>query len=1077
LRIFSLLTLILYARKSGIYHFFVMKHKYQSAGFGHLAFVLFLALSGLVTGSATAQNQNPGTYNFGKITRTYNSVANSTGAVPTLTGNPDEGYYNSLPLGFTFRYAGVDYTTAAASTNGWLTLGQNLSDAAPTNNLTTGAVRPVLAPLWDDLQMNAGGFYYLTQGSAPNRVFVAEWNNVRWSKNAALGIGCLSAQVRLYEGSNRIEFAYRQATGDLNAPSASIGLAGVGTGNFLSLNGTGASPTASTTVETTNLGAKPATGQTYTFTPATASSTNTSLASYSFSAASGTYVSLQPNTPLSGGTDDDGYYNGLPIGFTFRLAGVDYTTASASTNGWMLLGQNIPNAIGIYGYNNDLDGNSPARSNNGLYPVLAPLWDDLSMGSGAFYYFTSGSAPNRIFTVEWYNAKWNYLAANPAISFQVRLYEGSNRIEYGYRQESGTLGSDETLGASIGLSLGAGANNFMSLSSSGTAPTLSYTTETNNITTKPATGQVYSFTPTVLASSAGTFTSIATTGTAATRTGTVDEGAYNNLPLGFTFQHAGSAYTTASASTNGWLTFGQNITDYEPSNDLASTSNGALRPLLAPLWDDLSMQGGNVYYQTTGTTPNQVCTIEWTNARWSKTATNSVVSFQVKLYEADGRLEYVYRRDATAPAGASGSVGLSSALGSYWSLANTSTAPTLSSTASTNNLAGRPTTGQVYTFYRLNMTLANSNSTYTNGIPLSGGTSDDGYYNGLPIGFPFTYANGDHTTVSVSTNGWLTFGQNITASTPTNNLGTGGLRPLLAPLWDDLSMAKGSVYYQTTGTAPYRVFTVEWYNALWEKGAANPTLSFEVKLYETSNRIEFVYRPEAGAQTLTSQSASIGIAGVATGAGNFLALDNTSTSATASSETSPTTLSGRPASAQIYGFAPGNINPLPVRLVSFAGQARGRDAELHWRTAQELNNDHFELERSADGRRFETVATIAGAGTSSQPQAYQHRDAGALLPGLARYYRLRQVDVDGSASYSPVVVLSAAATTALQLFPNPAHGSVQLLGAAAPTAELRDLQGRLLRTFATNAPLELHGLAAGVYVVQCDGRSVKLVVE
>lgn len=1053
-----------------------MKNRPITLNLPFLAFVLLFLFGSLLSGTANGQSQNPGTYNFGKITRTYTSVANSTGAVPTLTGNPDEGAYNALPIGFTFRFAGVDYTSASASTNGWLTFGQNITDYAPTNNLATGTTRPVLAPLWDDLHMNAGGFYYLTQGSAPTRVFVAEWNNIRWSKDAAAGIGCLSMQVRIYEGSNRIEYVYRQAVGVLDAPSASIGLAGVAGNNFRSLDGTGPSPTASTATETTTLSDKPATGQTYTFTPSSPTATNTSVGSYAFGSGSGTYNSLQPNTPLSGGTDDDGYYNGLPIGFTFQLAGVNYTTASASTNGWMLLGQNIPDAVGRYGYTNDLDGASSGSgsSNSGLYPVLAPLWDDLTMGSGAFYYFTSGSAPNRVFTAEWYNAKWDYTASNPAISFQLRLYEGTNRIEYGYRQEAGAVANTS---ASIGMSIGAG--NFLSLSDAGTAPTVSYTNETANIAAKPATGQAYSFTPAVLTSSAGTFTSISGTGTAATRTGTVDEGAYNALPVGFTFSHAGGSYTTVSASTNGWLTFGQNITNYEPANDLASPTNGALRPLLAPLWDDLSMVGAtaNLYYLTSGTAPNRVLTVEWTNARWSNAATGAVISFQAKLYEGTNRIEYVYRRDGTAPNGASGSIGLSPVLGSYLALDATTTTPTASGTTNTTSLNQRPNTGQTYAFTLLPQTLAASNTTYTNGIPLSGGTTDEGYYNSLPIGFSFNYANGDHSTVSVSTNGWMTFDQNITAPTPGNSLSMAGLRPLLAPLWDDLSMAQGSVYYQTTGTAPYRVFTVEWYNVLWQKAAAAPTLSFEVKLYETSNRIEFVYRTEAGTQTTSAQSASIGITGTATGAGNFLSLNNTSTTATAQNATSNNTLTGRPVSAQIYGFSPGTINPLPVKLVSFTGKAHGFDANLSWQTAQELSNDRFELERSADGREFGPVATIAGHGTTSQPQYYAHTDAGALQAGHVVYYRLRQVDTDGTAAYSPVVALAPANKVPLQLYPNPARAEVQLLGASDATARILDLTGRVLRTLPTAQPLDLHGLAAGVYLVQCGNNTVRLQVE
>jgi hypothetical protein len=637
------------------------------------------------------------------------------------------------------------------------------------------------------------------------------------------------------------------------------------------------------------------------------------------------------------------------------------------------------------------------------------------------------------------------------------------------------------------MSLGAGAHNFLSLNNAGAAPTLSYTTETTNIASKPATGQVYAFTPalTRLVASAGTFTSIATTGTAATRTGlSADEGYYNGLPVGFSFPYAGGTHTTVSASTNGWLTFGQNISNAAPSNDLAATTNTALRPLVAPLWDNLSMQGGNLYYSTTGTAPNRILTVEWNNARWAATATAGVVSFQVKLYENTGRIEYLYQPEAGTPTGGlSASIGLSTAPGVYQSLNGTGTAPTASSTVNTTTLSSRPAAGQTYAFYPLNMALAASNSTYTNGIPLSGGTPDEGYYNGLPIGFAFNFANGDHTTVSVSTNGWLTFGQNITDAASTNNLRNGGLRPLLAPLWDDLSMAQGSVYYQTTGAAPNRVFTVEWYNVLWDKGAAAPTLSFEVKLYETENRLEFVYRPEAGADNAAAQSASIGIAGPDNGNGNFLALDNTSTSANAQNNALNNNLTGRPAAAQIYGFSPGNVNPLPVELVSFTGQTQGHDALLHWKTAQEMKNDHFVLERSGDGLVFDPVATIAGVGTTTQPQAYMYRDAGGLPIGQPVYYRLRQVDHDGTASYSPVVVLQAGEVAAIQLYPNPARDEALLVGAAAgAVVEVFDVRGRLVLTKRAastgQAHLQLPGsLPAGVYVVRSGTQAVRLLKQ
>src|SRR6476469_7316463 len=98
-----------------------------------LCLVILLSSGSMFSQKAAAQTPgSAGTYGFGKITRAYTSVANSTGAVPTLTGTTDEGVYNSLPIGFTFRFAGVNYTTASASTNGWMTLGQNLTAAQAT---------------------------------------------------------------------------------------------------------------------------------------------------------------------------------------------------------------------------------------------------------------------------------------------------------------------------------------------------------------------------------------------------------------------------------------------------------------------------------------------------------------------------------------------------------------------------------------------------------------------------------------------------------------------------------------------------------------------------------------------------------------------------------------------------------------------------------------------------------------------------------------------------------------------------------------------------------------------------------
>lgn len=91
--------------------------------------------------------------------------------------------------------------------------------------------------------------------------------------------------------------------------------------------------------------------------------------------------------------------------------------------------------------------------------------------------------------------------------------------------------------------------------------------------------------------------------------------------------------------------------------------------------------------------------------------------------------------------------------------------------------------------------------------------------------------------------------------------------------------------------------------------------------------------------------------------------------------------------------------PLPVELVSFTAEALGADALLKWATASEKNNDRFEVEASADGRSFRRIGQVPGHGSSTQPHTYQLTDAAIARYGASVvYYRLRQVDADGTAS-------------------------------------------------------------------------------
>ncbi|MGI4873989.1 MAG: hypothetical protein ACRYFX_22750 [Janthinobacterium lividum] len=174
--------------------------------------------------------------------------------------------------------------------------------------------------------------------------------------------------------------------------------------------------------------------------------------------------------------------------------------------------------------------------------------------------------------------------------------------------------------------------------------------------------------------------------------------------------------------------------------------------------------------------------------------------------------------------------------------------------------------------------------------------------------------------------------------------------------------------------------------------------------------------------------------------------------------------------------------PLPVTLTSFGVRrpAGAGPVEVSWATASEQNSAYFVVERMAElGAGFQAVGRVAAAGTSSQPRQYRFLDATAGL-GTTLYYRLRQVDIDGSTTISPVAVLAAgAAPTEVSLYPNPVAataGQVTVGGIAAlqPGASISVYSGggqllyqQQVSASLTDASLMLPTtkLTAGLYLV------------
>ena len=111
------------------------------------------------------------------------------------------------------------------------------------------------------------------------------------------------------------------------------------------------------------------------------------------------------------------------------------------------------------------------------------------------------------------------------------------------------------------------------------------------------------------------------------------------------------------------------------------------------------------------------------------------------------------------------------------------------------------------------------------------------------------------------------------------------------------------------------------------------------------------------------------------------------------------------------------FNPLPVELLNFEARLLPNgQAELRWQTSQEVNNAGFEVEHATDARSFQSIGFVGARGGNGL-QSYTFIDP---LFAQEAYYRLRQIDLDGTATYSKIVHLKAASSWAQwRIFPNP----------------------------------------------------------
>ncbi|MFH0736404.1 MAG: T9SS type A sorting domain-containing protein [bacterium] len=199
-----------------------------------------------------------------------------------------------------------------------------------------------------------------------------------------------------------------------------------------------------------------------------------------------------------------------------------------------------------------------------------------------------------------------------------------------------------------------------------------------------------------------------------------------------------------------------------------------------------------------------------------------------------------------------------------------------------------------------------------------------------------------------------------------------------------------------------------------------------------------------------------------------------------------TDIDGNPRlNVMVYKGADEGSISVPVELTSFAAVSTSAGVRLDWSTATETNNKGFEIQRSADNTSFEDISFVNGNGTTTEKQSYSFVD-NSIANGKA-YYRLKQIDYDGSYNYSNTIAVDLTLPIVFNLsqnYPNPFNPST-VINFSVPTAskvmvKIFDILGREVLTLTNqdyaagryNLQFNASNLASGTYIYTINANGV-----
>jgi hypothetical protein len=255
-----------------------------------------IALAALFTCIYLQGSGQVASYTEANTVGTYTALVGGTALTPPNATMSGAGWFEqtyNVTLPFVYFFNGIGYSSVFINSNGYVTFGNAEFGNNPRPNLVNngvngaimamacattygymgGAGTVLLGSLVD--QSNANPIMYGTIGTAPNRIFVAQWTNavrsVTYYGSNGTGIESVTFQIRLLEGSNVAEIVFNTSTTPYSPPyNPMVGLSGATTADYSIMNGNWATATPITSGAASilfNSGNPAPAGQTYDFTP------------------------------------------------------------------------------------------------------------------------------------------------------------------------------------------------------------------------------------------------------------------------------------------------------------------------------------------------------------------------------------------------------------------------------------------------------------------------------------------------------------------------------------------------------------------------------------------------------------------------------------------------------------------------------------------------------------------------------------------------------------------------------------------------------------------------------------------